>query len=150
MNRLRYMLAAGALAGPGAALALACAARQEGKRPWQPLNGTSHWARGPGAGRRRDLDLRHTGLGAVTHHAAGLFWGMIYGAWLGRRDRPGNGRILGGAVTVAALAAVVDYGLVPRRLTPGWEHAVSPRGVALGFAGMAAGLALGAVLARPR
>jgi hypothetical protein len=39
------------------------------------------------------------------------------------------------------VAAVVDYGLVPKRFTPGWEDPLPIRSIAGGFAGLALGLA---------
>jgi len=42
---------------------------------------------------------------------------------------------------VAMVAAVVDYGLVPKRFTPGWEDPLPIRSIAGGFAGLALGLA---------
>ena len=59
-----------------------------------------------------------------------------------------TGEIVGGAAATAALAACVDYGTMPRRLTPGWELSLSPRGVGVTFVGLALGLAGGALLAR--
>ena len=47
------------------------------------------------------------------------------------------------AAAVSAIAAVVDYGLMPKRLTPGWEEPLPIRSVAGGFAGLALGLAIG-------
>ena len=55
--------------------------------------------------------------------------------------------VVGGAAT-AALAATVDYLAMPRRLTPGWELALSIRSIGLTFVGLALGLAGGALLAR--
>ncbi len=51
---------------------------------------------------------------------------------------------------MAALAAAVDYGLTPRRLTPGWELVLSRRSMVATYAAMALGLAAGAMLARRR
>jgi len=39
------------------------------------------------------------------------------------------------------LAAIVDYGLLPKNLTPGWEEPLPVRSVAGGFGGLALGLA---------
>ena len=44
---------------------------------------------------------------------------------------------------LAALAAATDYGATPKRFTPGWELALSRRGMAAVYAAMAAGLAAG-------
>jgi hypothetical protein len=50
---------------------------------------------------------------------------------------------------VAGLAYFVDYHLVPRRLTPGWELRLSRRSVALGFVALGVSLAVAEFL-RPR
>jgi len=44
------------------------------------------------------------------------------------------------------LAAIVDYGLLPKNLTPGWEEPLPVRSVAGGFGGLALGLALGGLI----
>ena len=57
--------------------------------------------------------------------------------------------LVGGLATSAA-AAATDYTLVPKRLTPGFEHRLS-RGSMVGvFAAIAGGIALGAMLLRDR
>jgi hypothetical protein len=146
------VLAAAAFTGTVASLVsagvLALFARGEGRGPLQPLNATSHWLHGPDAGRRRGADLAHTGTGFATHHASSVFWALPLEWWLATREEPDLLDVAGGAAAVAATAAAVDYGLVPRRITPGWEHAVSPAGVAAGIAGLGLGLAAGALLGR--
>jgi hypothetical protein len=44
--------------------------------------------------------------------------------------------------------AVVDYGITPKRLTPGWELTLSKPSMAGAFAGLALGLAAGALASR--
>jgi hypothetical protein len=46
-----------------------------------------------------------------------------------------------GAAAVSAVAYVTDYHLVPRRLTPGWEHRVSGKSLAAVYGVLALGLA---------
>jgi hypothetical protein len=118
-------------------IALALLAQAEGYHPIQPLNSTSHWYRGEAAGRSRAIDWGHTLLGFATHHSASMFWASLFQAL--RRARPDRSPIVD-AVGVSALAALVDYGVVPKRLTPGWEKVVSPRSIALAYAAMAVGL----------
>ncbi len=120
-------------------VALAALASREGRHAVQPLNSTSHWYAGEDAGRSQAVDLRHTVGGYATHHAASVLWAAVFEAV--RRIRPG-GPPLGHAVAVSALAALVDYGVVPKRLTPGWEHVVTPRSIALTYAAMAVTLAI--------
>ena len=47
---------------------------------------------------------------------------------------------------MSAIAAVVDYGVTPKRLTPGWEEVLSKRSIGMTYAAMALGLATGAML----
>lgn len=117
---------------------LALLARAEGQHPIQPVNSTSHWFLGEQAGRSRRLDLPHTLGGFATHHAASLLWAAIFE--LVRRYRL-NSAPLGDAVAISALAALVDYGVVPKRLTPGWEKVVTPRSIGIAYAVMALALA---------
>ena len=56
------------------------------------------------------------------------------------------------AAAVAALAATVDYAIVPKRFSPGFERHVPRSAIPAIYAGFAAGLAIGALLhgAAPR
>ncbi|CAA0096680.1 Uncharacterised protein [Starkeya nomas] len=119
-------------------VALALLARSEGRHAVQPVNSTSHWFLGEAAGHSRAIDLKHTLGGFATHHAASVFWAMVFEAL--QRLRP-NKAPLGDAVAVSALAALVDYGVVPKRLTPGWEKVVTPKSIALAYVAMALALA---------
>ncbi len=144
-NLIRRAAVSGSVAGIAVALGLGLLAQREGKRPFQPINATSHWLHGDRAAHVRRADLAHTLIGYVTHHASAIFWAVLFEWLLGRRHRT-PGRIAAASVTTAAVAGAVDYGMVPKRLTPGWEEAVSPRAVAASFLVMALGLAIGASL----
>jgi hypothetical protein len=142
----RSALISGSVASAVATAALIAMSKLEGKTAVQPVNATSHWLHGSGAGAVRQLDVRHTLLGYVTNHAAAVFWALLFERL--RPRRPGDDLLdtAKAAACVSAVAAVVDYGLVPRRLTPGWELALSKRSVAAGFLALAAGLTLGGLL----
>jgi hypothetical protein len=127
---------------------LSLRAHAEGKGALQPLNATSHVVNGPEAGRMRDADLAHTGVGAAAHHAAAMFWSLPFGWWLASRKSPTPKRIAAGAAVTAGVAAAVDYGLLPKQATPGWEHALSPKSIAMAFAAMALGLTAGGLAVR--
>ncbi|MBW4656585.1 MAG: hypothetical protein KME20_26610 [Kaiparowitsia implicata GSE-PSE-MK54-09C] len=116
---------------------LALLARVGGGHPVQPVNSTSHWYWGEAAGRSRAIDLGHTLLGFATHHGASVFWAGVYQAI--RRVRPERSVVVD-AVGVSAIAALVDYGLVPKRLTPGWEKVVAPSSIAIAYVAMAVAL----------
>lgn len=142
------VLCSGILGSLASGVAAGGTARVEGRGALQPLNATSHWLHGQGAGRVRELDLEHTGVGALTHVASALFWAVPYSVWLQRQPRRSTEEIVAGGVATAAIAAAVDYIAMPRRLTPGWELALSRRGVGTTFVGLALGLAGGALLSR--
>lgn len=137
----------GSVASLATTVALAALARREGSDAVQPVNSTSHWYLGEAAGRSRRIDLRHTLLGYATHHAASLFWAAVFE--VARQVRPRRAPLTD-AVAVSALAAVVDYVLVPKRLTPGWEKVVTPRSIAVAYVAMAASLALSCALRERR
>ncbi len=130
-------------------VALAAAARWEGRGALQPVNATSHWLNGDAAGEVVAADLRHTGVGFATHAAATFFWATLFEAWVGRRARSPV-RLATEAAAMSAVAAAVDYLATPERFTPGWEFVLSKRGMALAYAAMAAGLAAGAWTAGAR
>ena len=141
---MRSALVSGSYASLCSAAALAVAARLEGKGALQPINATSHWLHGDAAASHTGLDWAHTGVGYATNHLASIFWAVFFEAWLQRRCPVGGAVLLRDALVMSAIAAVVDYQATPRRFTPGWELVLSRKGMALGYAGLAVGLAAGA------
>lgn len=141
---------AAALAGTVATVvvvtALGALARSPGKNAVQPINATSHWVHGPRAGRKRHADLRHTGTGFLTNHLASIFWALPLQFLVSRKSPASD--VAAKAAVISGLAALVDYRLMPKRLTPGWEHALGKRGVAAGFAALAVGLFAGTLIAQ--
>ena len=127
-----------------ATAALAIIAKVEGKGALQPTNATSHWLHGDSAAAFAQLDTRHTALGYATHHASALFWAWPFAAWLAFRPRRSSVEMLRDASVMSAIAATVDYGITPKRLTPGWELVLPTRSICAAFAALAIGLALGA------
>ena len=75
-----------------------------------------------------------------------MFWASLFETIRGGDD--GLVETAAKAAAVAMVAATVDYGLVPKRLTPGWEEVLPGRSVVGGFAAMAVGLALGGMRTR--
>jgi hypothetical protein len=138
----------GAVASVVSAAALAALAKAEGESAVQPANATSHWLHGEKAGRRKAVDLAHTGVGLVTHHASAFFWALPFEAWQALYPRPSSAEIVRDAIVMSAIAFFVDYGLVPMRLTPGWELVLSRKSIVGAFASLAAGLAAGAFASR--
>jgi hypothetical protein len=138
----------GTVASIVSTVALAALARSEGKSGIRPTNSASHWLHGDEAGSREMADVAHTAVGYATHHASAVFWALPLEAWLEKNPPRSLGELLGTAAAVSAAAAVVDYGIVPRRLTPGWELTLSKPAMVGAFAGLAMGLAAGALVSR--
>jgi hypothetical protein len=137
-------LLVGSVAALTATGALALLARAEGRGPLQPINATSHIIHGSRAGTRREADLAHTLPGYAINHGASIFWALPFTLWLLGRPRRSAVETAAAAAVTAGLAGAIDYGLVPRRLTPGWEHALPRSSVAAGFAALGLGLFAGA------
>ncbi|KGO99882.1 hypothetical protein [Novilysobacter defluvii] len=138
------MLFSGSLASVASIAAASVLARRQTGSVASAPNATSHWLWGEPAMHRHRMDLRHTLAGYAIHHASSLFWATFHEAGL-ERTRVAPSRL---APAVAAMALVVDYGVAPRRLTPGFERHLSRTGLAVVYAAFAGGLALGSRLAR--
>ncbi len=148
---MRAALVSGSCASVGSTIGLAVAAWREGRPAVQPLNATSHWLNGDGAASVTAVDWRHTGVGYATNHAASVFWAAMFEGWLAWRGKPvGPVAMMRGAAVMSVVAAAVDYGPTPKRFTPGWEFVLSKRGMAVAYAGLALGLAVGALSTQRR
>ena len=134
-------LVSGTAASVTSSLALALLARGEGRGALQPVNATSHWRHGPAAASVERFDLAHTVVGYATHHAATVFWAGFFEAWVGWRQPRAGWPLVRDAMLLSAIAAAVDYGITPKRFTPGWEFVLSARSMAVAYAAMGAGLA---------
>jgi hypothetical protein len=147
---LTNSLISGTVASAVSAAVLGLLAKAEGAALVQPINATSHWLHGEKAGKVKEIDAKHTGIGLATHHSACVLWAALFETLRSAAPEAGPARIVRDAAAVSMIAAVVDYGLVPKRLTPGWEDPLPIRSVAGGFAGLALGLALGGLVTSRR
>ena len=78
-----------------------------------------------------------------------MFWATFYERYFGRAaDRGDVSTALVGGRIVAAAAYVTDYHLVPKRLSPGWEHRLSGRSLVATYAVLALSLRLRGLLAK--
>jgi hypothetical protein len=77
-----------------------------------------------------------------------VFWAVPFEAWLAARPPRTTAGLLRDACAMSAIAAAIDYGVTPKRLTPGWELVLSKRSMVATFGAMALGLAAGALIAR--
>lgn len=101
-------------------------------------NAASQWIWYPRGRHAHTPSWRHTVVGYLIHHASSVMWATGYEATQPAQATAG-GRLVR-ATGIAALAYVVDYHLVPRRLSPGFEHKVGPVGMVAVYAAFAAGL----------
>ena len=85
IRTLRSALVSGTAASVTSTLALAVVSRAESKTASQPINASSHWLHGNEAGSFKGVDVAHTAVGYVTHHAATLFWAVLFERWIGTR-----------------------------------------------------------------
>jgi hypothetical protein len=135
LSALVTSTARGTIASAVSAIVLGFLAKAEGASPLQPINASSHWLHGEEAGKVKELEAKHTPVGLATHQGASVSWATLFETMrLGKPDA-GPGTIARDAIAVSMIAAIVDYGLVPKRLTPGWEEPLPIRSVAGGFAG---------------
>ncbi|HWA78516.1 MAG TPA: hypothetical protein VG937_39545 [Polyangiaceae bacterium] len=138
-NPVPSILATSAAATAATTLATAALGKLQCGSAAAPLNATSHIVWGDNAKRRDDTDVRHTLVGAVLNAAAMVSWPTVQHL-LFPRPRARWGSLATGA-TVAALAYVTDYYVVPKRFTPGFEARLSRAGLATVYAALAAALA---------
>ncbi len=134
---------AGATASLLSAAVLAVASKRETGSPFACLNATSHWIWGDGAACHQEASLRYTGAGYLIHHAASCFWGVLYECALGEQvDRLPPAAKVGAGMAAAAFACLVDYRMVPHRLSPGFELRLSRPAITAGYVAFGFGLAL--------
>jgi hypothetical protein len=134
---------AGALASLLSAAVLAEASRRETGSPFACLNATSHWIWGGEAAGHQSFSLRYTVNGYLIHHAASCFWGVLYERGVGEQmdHLPASAKVAAG-LAAAGFACLVDYRVVPRRLSPGFELRLSRRSIAAGYLAFGLGIAL--------
>jgi formate-dependent nitrite reductase membrane component NrfD len=148
---LREGAVTGSLASILSTAVLALAGARQNRSAAAPINAASHWIWGDESLREDRLTLRHTLLGLLTQHAASIFWAALYSRIYGHRPEAKQWpQALAGAATTCAIAGVVDYMVVPKRLTPGYEHRLSTSAMVAVYAALAAGFALGAAVLRRR
>jgi ribosomal protein S17E len=151
MSLWKTALREGAVTGTLASListaVLATAGSRQAGSAVAPTNAISHWLWGDESLMAQRPDLRHTVAGYVTHHLASVFWATLYSRIYGHRDEAKELRnAIAGGIATSATAYVVDYYMVPKRLTPGYEHRISTGAMAATYGALAAGFALGALL----
>lgn len=133
-----------------AATAAACGHVESGQAI-APLNAISHIVWGDRAARQNAPSWKYTFTGLATHTAAVTSWAAIHEFFAHRAAARGDAStVLLSAIGVSALAYLVDYRVVPDRLTPGFEKRLSQRSLLGVYAVLASGLAAGSLLRSAR
>lgn len=95
--------------------------------------------------------MRHTVVGYAIHHAASIFWAILYEKIQQRFDPNINSAaVIIPAMVATAGAYVVDFYIAPKRLTPGFEQRLSKRALFIVYGTFALGLATVALRNRYR
>lgn len=146
----RRACASGTAAGLCAAGAAAYCARREGATACAPLNAVTHCIWPERAPHERGFSMRHTVLGLGIHQAAAVFWALLFERIVPRAPREHPAAVIAVAAGTAATAYLVDYHVVPKRVTPGFETHLGPRSMTRVYVGIALGLAAVALLRSPK
>jgi hypothetical protein len=135
----------GLLAGAGTTVAVMACGKAEAQGGIAPLNAVSHIPFGDKAARQDQASLKYTLTGLLLNMAAVSGWAAMQ-QWLVRRNKRSLLTHLAAGATTAATAYVVDYHVVPKRFTPGFEERLSPRSLAVVYGVLAVSLAAGSLL----
>jgi hypothetical protein len=124
--------------------AIAGASRLATGRSASGLNAISHMLWGKQVRREKEWSLRHTLTGLALNQLACLFWAGCYEAMLHEPQCSKPSQQVIDAITVSGIAYQVDYHIVPKRFTPGFELRFSPAWFPVLYAGLAGSLWAGA------
>lgn len=140
---LRTGLSSGQAVGMATAATSAACGQVENGNAIAPLNAMSHLLWGEEAAAQDEFSVKYTLAGLALCTSANAGWAALYEKWFGpAADEGETGKLLLGAVAVAAIAYVVDYILAPPRFTPGLEKRLSRRSILLVYLSLAIGLAV--------
>jgi len=147
MNQLAAALLRGTAANVASIAALATFGKRETGSSLAGVNAVSHWLWGDADARRNDFSWRHTVVGALTNELASVFWAFCFERLFAARARNVSApKLVSEAAATSALAFAVDYGITPKRLTPGYELRLSRPSLFAVYVAFAGGLALGSLL----
>jgi hypothetical protein len=154
---MRRALISGTVSGLATAGIASLAGKRENDSYAAPLNATSHIVWGEEAVYHDRPSLKYTLTGFLLNHASTIFWASFYEKLFGRhvaKQRlrtlpftvsPGSVSLVKpvyGGAAVAVAAYIIDYHLIPKRFTPGFEKRVSEKSLTAIFAALAIGLAV--------
>ncbi len=149
-SRWRQALREGAVAGTAAGtlstLVLGVLGKRQAGSAAAPINAASHWLWRDESLQQDGSTWRHTLTGALTQHAASVFWATLYAALYGHRPQAKRlPQAIAGGIATSAAAYVIDYTITPKRFTPGYEERLDGNGMLAVYAALALGFTLGAL-----
>lgn len=146
---IQRALVSGAASSILSTVAMAVVGKKETGSPYAATNAVSHYVHGKKANFRNRFSLRYTVPGYLIHHASATFWSFVFERVMGGvLDQKNPSGVLAAAAATSAFAAFTDYKLTPRPLQPGYEKRVSNKALGVVYAGLAVGMAVGAIVAR--
>ena len=146
-RHFKNALISGTIVGIATGIAGSVYAMADRKNPVAPINAVSHIVWGKEAIRRDDVTLKYTGTGALLHYFSSIWWALVYESWFGRKaEKKGARNALKNGVIVSGLAYIVDYHLIPDRLSPGFETRLSKYSLPLMFGVIALTLPLRSIV----
>ncbi|MGV3636147.1 MAG: hypothetical protein ACO1NQ_00745 [Flavobacteriales bacterium] len=141
---IKDSLTTGAVASAATTAAIALLGHAEQDSAPGALNAVSHIVWGEEATRTDALDLRHTVVGTALNAAAVTGWAGVHERML--PPEPSVSRALLTGAATAAIAYFIDYHVVPKRFTPGFEERLSGRAMLGVYTTLALSLAAGSLL----
>ena len=134
----------GSIAGAATAAAAMICGKVELDNAVAPINAISHITWGDEALAQDSFSLKYTLTGLLLNDTSVGSWAMLYKLFFGEAAEEGTIALslLGGAL-VSVVAYLIDYRVVPGRLTPGFEKRLSNRSLLVIYIALALGLGLG-------
>lgn len=145
----RNGLVSGTAASVVSTISLAIFGKAELDKSAAPINGPSQWIWGRHAPYENRFSLRYTVVGYVIHHAASVFWAILHEKFRPPLNPASSATaVMAPAIATTAAAYAVDFYVIPKRLTPGFEHRLSKRSLLVVYGTFALGLATVALMDR--
>lgn len=133
-----------AITALGTTAAIALCGHLENGDAIQPINDVSHITFGDEAFAQRGASLKYTGSGLALTKSFTASWAVLHEMLFGAYQDEGNVPVsLAGGALIASFAYLLDFHIVPKRLTPGFETHLSKRSLLAIYVVLALALGLG-------
>jgi len=147
MRLKQRIIFSGSIASIASTGALAYCGYRELLLPFAPINAISHWIWPCHAMEEKKWSFKFTVTGFTIHTLSAIFWAGLFET-LNRS--PASKKLAEKAALTAAVAALTDLKVVPRRISPGFENKISGTAVLGVYATFGLALYLGSVVGRMR